>query len=58
MTLQGTDLKILEQKQDYNFNKLIKYYKTAYITLSYQFGNNKVKRVEEKTNSEINKRLL
>lgn len=56
--LARADLKILEQKQDYNFNKLIKYYKTAYITLSYQFGNNKVKRVEEKTNSEINKRLL
>jgi hemolysin activation/secretion protein len=52
-----TDLKISESKEMYNFYKKIDYFKNYSIGIRYNFGNNKVKKIEEKK-SEINKRLL
>ena len=56
--LVRADLRISEYKQNYNFSKLIKYYKTAFITFNYQFGNRKVKKIHEKDDKETNRRLL
>lgn len=56
--LARADLKISETKTDYSFYKEIKYYKTVYLNINYNFGNKKIKKVNEKQDKDINNRLL
>jgi hypothetical protein len=54
--LTFSKLEIEEIKNNYNFQKNIDYFKSFSITIRYNFGNKKVKKIEDKS-SEINKRL-
>lgn len=54
--LTFSKLKIEEIKNNYSFLKNTDYFKTFSITIRYNFGNKKVKKIED-INSEINKRL-
>lgn len=56
--LARADLKLHDHKEAYRFQKNIDYYKTAYLSINYSFGNKKVKRIQKKSDTEINKRLL
>jgi len=52
-----SSMKFDENKTSYNFYKKINYFKTFSLSVRYNFGNKKVKKIDEKK-SEINKRLL
>ncbi len=54
--LTFSKLKIEEIRNNYSFQKNIDYFKTFSFTIRYNFGNKKVKKIED-INSEINKRL-
>jgi hypothetical protein len=56
--LLRANLKINDNKDTYNFQKVVDYYKTIYISVNYRFGNDKIRKVREKSDSETDKRLL
>ncbi|MDV2446091.1 hypothetical protein CMU93_01075 [Elizabethkingia anophelis] len=56
--LARADLKINDHKESYRFQKAVDYYKTIYLSINYSFGNKKVKRIQKKSDSDIDKRLL
>ncbi|MRM97675.1 hypothetical protein D1Z97_10170 [Riemerella anatipestifer] len=51
------NLNIVENKTLYNFFKNIEYFRNIKFSLRYNFGNKKIKKIEDKS-SEINNRLL
>ena len=55
--LTYSKLTIEDSKADYNFHKTTDYFKTFSIKIQYNFGNKKIKKIEDKS-SEINNRLL
>lgn len=55
--LAMSDVMIRENKLSYSFYKKIDYFQTYSLSIRYNFGNKKVKKVSEK-NNDINNRLL
>lgn len=55
--LARATIKLDEYRSEYSFQKSIDYFKTYHINLSYNFGNRKIKQVQQRDSEEINSRI-
>ncbi|OFM85038.1 outer membrane beta-barrel family protein [Weeksella sp. HMSC059D05] len=55
--LARATMKLEEYRTEYNFQKSKDYFKTYYINLSYNFGNKKLRQVQQRSNEDVNSRL-